>query len=134
MQILWVKVGGLWPLNTGGRLRSFHTVRELGRRHDVTVLTTHGAADDPAGLARELPMCRVTSLPASPPKQGSGRFAGALVRSWLSSRPVELDKWRLPALRGEVERALAGGAIDVCVADFLVSVPNVPAGTRTPVV
>src|SRR5262245_49063793 len=101
MRILWVKVGGLWPLNTGGRLRSFHLVRELARRHPVTVLTTHGPADDPAALARELPDCRVLSLPAAPAKKGSLRFAAALARSWVSSRPVELHKWYVPALRRE---------------------------------
>jgi hypothetical protein len=26
---LWVKVGGLWPLTTGGRLRSFHMLAEI---------------------------------------------------------------------------------------------------------
>ena len=50
MKIVWVKVGGLWPPETGGRLRSFHLVSELSRRHAVTLLTTHAGADDPASL------------------------------------------------------------------------------------
>jgi len=54
MRILWVKVGGLWPLNTGGRLRSFHILSELSRRHEITVLTTHGPQDDAEELARQL--------------------------------------------------------------------------------
>src|SRR5690606_32952276 len=29
LRILWVKVGGLWPANTGGRLRSYHIISEL---------------------------------------------------------------------------------------------------------
>ena len=32
MRILWVKIGGLWPLNMGGRLRSFHAIAELAKR------------------------------------------------------------------------------------------------------
>ena len=55
MRILWVKPGGLWPLDTGGRLRSFHLVAELSRRHRMTLLTTHGRADDPQGLAAAQP-------------------------------------------------------------------------------
>ena len=35
MKILWVKVGGLVPLDTGGKIRSFNILRELARRHDV---------------------------------------------------------------------------------------------------
>jgi hypothetical protein len=64
MRILWVKVGGLWPLTAGGRLRSFHLLSELSQRHRVVVLTTHGPGDDPQGLAAALPHCeRVVSIP-----------------------------------------------------------------------
>ena len=47
MHFLWIKPGGLWPLNTGGRLRSYNMLAELARRHEVTLLTTHGADEDP---------------------------------------------------------------------------------------
>lgn len=127
MRILWVKVGGLWPLNSGGRLRSVHTIAELTRRHRLTVVTTHGPQDDPAGLAARLAGAeRVISLPYAAPKHGSARFARALVRSWLSPLPVDAWKWRIPALRKEVARLLAAEPFDLCVTDFLVSVANVP--------
>jgi polysaccharide biosynthesis protein PslH len=135
MRILWVKVGGLWPLDTGGRLRSFHIIDELSRRHRLTVLTTHGPGDDPAGLARQLPRCeRVVSLPYALAKRESVRFAAALLRSWLSPLPVDLWKSRVPALRRDVARRLAAGEVDLCVADFLAATPNVPLEGRVPVV
>ena len=37
MRILWVKIGGLWPTNTGGRLRSFNILQELAREHEISV-------------------------------------------------------------------------------------------------
>ena len=136
MRILWVKVGGLWPLTTGGRLRSFHLVDQLSRRHDVTVLTTHGPEDDPSGLMARLSHCAaVRSVPYEIPRRESSRFALALVRSWPSPMPVDVWKCHVAALRDEVGRALRGGAVDVCVADFLAATPNVPfAGSRVPVV
>jgi polysaccharide biosynthesis protein PslH len=128
MRILWVKIGGLWPLNMGGRLRSFHTIAELAKRHRVTVLTTHGPADDPDGLQDHLRGCeRVVSVPYEIPKVGTGRFAVALARSWLSPYPVDLWKCRVPALQTLVREVLVGG-MDVCVADFLVAASNVPLG------
>ena len=51
MRILWLKVGGLWPTHTGGRLRTLHLISELARTHRVTVMTTHGPADRPDALA-----------------------------------------------------------------------------------
>lgn len=133
MRILWVKPGGLWPLNTGGRLRSFHLIAELSRRHRLTVLTTHSPADDPQGLASHLPACeRVASVPYTLPKIGTASFALAVARSWLSRYPADLWRWRPPQLRRQVRQSLAEG-FDLCVADFLVAMPNLPRTAFGPV-
>jgi glycosyltransferase involved in cell wall biosynthesis len=135
MRILWVKVGNLWPLNTGGRLRSFHTISELARRNPVIVLTTRGPGENPEDLAAELPHCEeIVSLPYEAPKQGSFGFAKALARSWLSPLPVDMWKWRIPAVKSAAERLIAEKNIDVCVADFLLAAANVPLDGPAPVV
>ena len=133
MRIVWVKVGGLWPLETGGRLRSFHLVSELSRRHAITLLTTHGRADDPGELARRLPRCEVVSFPFDIPKRTSAAFARALLRSWLSPLPVDLLKFRVPALAMEVRRRAEEGRLDLCVADFLSATVNVSLPGPLPV-
>jgi len=135
MRILWVKLGGIWPLNVGGRLRSFHILSGLSQRHRVTLLTTHRPGEDPDEAKKHLPQCeRVTSFPHDPPKAGSLAFAGALARSWTSSLPVDVMKWRVPALRAEVEWILGTGGADLCVADFLYAAANIPSDTSVPVV
>ncbi|HEX4299550.1 MAG TPA: glycosyltransferase family 4 protein [Gammaproteobacteria bacterium] len=135
MRILWVKVGGLWPPNTGGRLRSLNILSELARGHEVSVLTTHLPGEDPQELKRQLPHCRrVDSFPFAAPKFRDPRFPLTLARSWLSAMPVDVYKHRVPALRREVERRFGAGEVDLCVADFLVAAPNVPFGTTVPVV
>ena len=135
MRILWVKMGGLWPATTGGRVRSLRTISELAKRHTVTVLTTHGPGDDPDGLKQQLARCEnVTSLPFVPPKTGSPAFAAALARSWMSPDPVDLWKWRVPALREQVTHLMDSGEIDLCVTDFLFAAANVPTDTGVPVV
>ncbi|MGH9750055.1 MAG: glycosyltransferase [Candidatus Polarisedimenticolia bacterium] len=135
MRILWVKVGGLWPLDTGGRLRSFHILSELSRRHRVTLLTTHGPDDDPAGMTAALPDLEgVVSLPFVIPKRLSLRFAAALLRSWASPLPVDLRKFRCASLTRETRRRLASGEADLCVADFLSATVNVPHDGPVPLV
>jgi glycosyltransferase involved in cell wall biosynthesis len=134
MRILWVNVGGLWPLNTGGRQRSFNIVSELSRRHRVTLLTTHGPGDDHQTLAARLPHCEVVSVPYALPKRDSAAFAVSLLRSWFSTLPVTLWKWRIPALQKEVFRRMTPAMTDVCVMDFLYAVPNIPLETRVPTV
>lgn len=135
LRILWVKVGGLWPVNTGGRLRSFHLLQQLSQRHDISVITTHHPAEDQAELARHLPQCRlVTSVPHESVKRNSPRFLLMLLRSWFSALPVDLYKGRVREVHTLVARALDSGNFDLCVADFLFAVPNVPLGGPVPVV
>src|SRR5205823_6594364 len=124
----------LWPVNTGGRIRSFHMLRELSHRHEVTLLTTHGPSEDPRALEAALPRCEVVSVPWALAKRGSARFALALVRSWLSSLPVDLYKARVPALGREIERRLANERVDLIVADFLLATPNVTRAAAPPTV
>ena len=85
MRVLWVKVGGLWPKNTGGRLRSFHILSELSRRHRVTVITTHGPDEDPDALRRELPW-RLTPLYVA--VQIAGAWLGALLAHAMFALPL----------------------------------------------
>jgi glycosyltransferase involved in cell wall biosynthesis len=135
MRLLWIKMGGLWPATSGGRIRSLLTLSNLSAHHQVTVVTTHGPDDDPIGLTRRLPHCRrVVSFPFAAPKAGSAAFVRALAGSWLSRYPVDLWKWRLPAMRELVRRLLAEEQFDICIADFLVSAANLPQSTPVPVV
>jgi glycosyltransferase involved in cell wall biosynthesis len=132
LNILWVKVGGLWPVDRGGRRRSFEIVRALAARHQVTLLTTHGPDEDEEGLRAALAPARCISVPAEVAKQGSPGFVAALARSWLSELPVDLWRWHVPAFAAEVARRSDGA--DVCVCDFLASAPNLPARAHRPVV
>ena len=90
MRLLWIKMGGLWPATSGGRIRSLQTLSHLSTRHQVTVLTTHGPDDDPTGLVRRLPDCRrVLSLPFAAPKSGSPRsFAHWRARGCLAIQSI----------------------------------------------
>ena len=114
MRILWVKMGGLWPSTTGGRVRSLQIVSALSRHHRVTLVTTHGPGDDPEGLARQLPDCQqVVSIPYDVPKRGSSAFPLTLARSWFSSYPVDLWKWRVAEVRERVQALVEKDRIDV---------------------
>lgn len=134
MRILWVKVGGLWPATSGGRVRSLKTISELSKRHRVTVVTTHGAENDAEGLARQLSCARIISIPHAVPKKNSVRFPLVVLRSWLSPYPVDLWKWRAARVYRQVNDLTRSETIDLCVADFLVSAANVPSGGAVPVV
>src|SRR5438105_13493532 len=39
MKILWLNAGLLLPLDKGGKLRTWHVLRHLAERHDITYLS-----------------------------------------------------------------------------------------------
>jgi len=81
-----------------------------------------------------LPACdRIDSIPYALPKQGTMRFAGDVAGSWASPYPADLWRWRIPAVRARIREHLAEG-VDLCVADFLVAMPNLPTPVGVPVV
>ncbi len=135
LRILWVKVGGLWPAHSGGRLRSFHVIKELSRRHHVSVITTHSPGESEEALSAQLPDCRqVRSLPYHAAKRDSWRFIISLMVSWLGRLPVDLYRHRIKVLRDEVGCMLEEKNFDLCVVDFLTAVPNLPSSMDIPVI
>lgn len=135
MRILWVKIGGLWPANSGGRLRSFHLLAELSHQHELTVVTTRLPDESHEQLVQQLPRCqRVLSLPYTPAKYGTAAFLACLLRSWFSPLPVDLCKNRVAGVSSIVSALLAQESFDICVADFLAALPNLPARMAVPVV
>jgi polysaccharide biosynthesis protein PslH len=116
-------------------VRSLQIVSALSRQHRVTLVTTHGPGDDPEGLARRLPDCQqVISIPYDVPKRGSSAFPLTVARSWFSSYPVDLWKWRVAEVRDRVHELVARDHIDIVVSDFLFAAANVPLGAGAPVV
>jgi glycosyltransferase involved in cell wall biosynthesis len=109
-------------------------IAELSQRHRVSVITTRPPADESTGLRTRLPGCAgIDAVPYTLPKQGTARFALAVARSWASPYPADLWRWRIPAVRARIRERLGEG-VDLCVADFLVAMPNLPSRTTTPIV
>ncbi len=109
-------------------------IDELSRRHRVGLVTTHQPADDRAGLVSRLPACeQIDSIPYALPKRGTPRFAVGVAGSWASPYPADLWRWRIPAVRARIRQRMMQG-VDLCVADFLVAMPNLPGHSAVPIV
>jgi len=79
MRILWLKSDLLLPLDKGGRLRTWHLMRHLARRHDITYLSfAEGAADGMHEVAE-----RVVTVPRS--DAAKARCASTLMPPCTSS-------------------------------------------------
>src|SRR5215831_7124623 len=134
MKILWVKAGKLWPVDTGGKIRSFNILRQLARTHQVTLLSYYGGERDPqyeTEIAQQLPEAH-TIYTAAP--EGTVAQSIDYVLRLPSAAPYAVKKFAHPRVRDEVARRLKDGSAEVAVCDFLSASLNFPDTSPTPVV
>ena len=133
MKILWVKAGKLWPVDTGGKIRSFNILRHLGRKHQVTTLSYYGGDRDTgyeSDIARELPGAQTIYTAA--PESTAAQSVDYILRL-PAAAPYAVKKFTHPKVQREVKRRLSDGSADVAVCDFLSASLNFPDSSPTPV-
>ena len=85
LQVLFITEFLPWPLNTGGRIRTYHLLRQVALRHEVT-LVTQEPLGDPEGEERiRALVSRLYSVPMKP--QSFIRKTLAAAFSLASARP-----------------------------------------------
>jgi len=126
VKILWVKAGGLVPLDSGGKIRSYNILRELARNHAVTFFSFYAAHtnDQHPALKNvfEQVVCTPLSLPA--PKSFSEMLGYS--RNVFSLKPYNLMKYCRTEARFALDSLLRHSNFDVIVCDFLTPAPIVP--------
>jgi glycosyltransferase involved in cell wall biosynthesis/peptidoglycan/xylan/chitin deacetylase (PgdA/CDA1 family) len=135
MKILWVKAGKLFPVDTGGKIRSYNILRRLAAANDVTFLSYYGGRRD---RAYEREVCE--RLPGTKVLYTAARDATTFERSleYLRRLPCRAPFGVTKFTSREVERLLLAwldeGRFDVAVCDFLGPTLNFPPKSSTPVV
>jgi len=127
MRILWLNAGLLLPLDKGGRLRTWHLMRHLARRHDISYISFCDPNDSPEhreGM-REV-ATRLVTIPRTDPPKGTAAFYADAARYVLDAAPYAVAKYRSPEYRDAVRRLLDESTFDAVVSDFLTPVVNLP--------
>ena len=132
MKILWVKSGGLLPLDTGGKIRSYSLLRELARREDVSVFTYYPRLEaDPHECLRDF--CReVFLLPLALPARASVADMLAYARNVFTSLPYPMVKYGRPEVAARLRQLLATRSYDAIICDFLLTAAVIPWEVRCP--
>jgi sugar transferase (PEP-CTERM/EpsH1 system associated) len=126
MKILWIKAGGLVPLDTGGKIRSYQILRELSRRHDVTFFTSY--AEHPNDIHGELDdiFARVICYPLRLPRSRSFGHLTHYARGFFSRHPHQLVRHRSTQATLGLRHLLEKEKFDVVVCDFLAAAGMIP--------
>jgi sugar transferase (PEP-CTERM/EpsH1 system associated) len=126
LKILWVKAGGLLPLDTGGKIRSYHMLGKLSCRHDVTFFTFYAehANDSHGELGRLFTRVISYSLPVSRSKS-FGDLAN-YARHFFSGQPYQIVKYCQAKVAVALRELLKRETFDLIVCDFLVAAGIIP--------
>ena len=123
MKLLWLNANLLLPLDKGGKLRTWHLMRQLAKRHDITYLSFEDPDERPEHRGGMREVCReLVTVPRTDPPKGTVRFYADAARYLLDSTPYAIAKYRSPAyaarletlrrqarLRGVLRRSRLGG-------------------------
>jgi polysaccharide biosynthesis protein PslH len=132
MKILWVKAGGLVPVDTGGKIRSYNILRELAQRHSVTFFSFYGAHDNDTHADLKNVFDRVVCVPLAlpaPKSLGEVRDYGVHL---LSNQPYGITKFCRRSVRLKLEALLKQETYDVIVCDFVAAAGVIPWHWPTP--
>jgi sugar transferase (PEP-CTERM/EpsH1 system associated) len=127
MRILWLKSDLLLPLDKGGKLRTWHLMRHLARRHEITYLSFRDPAQPQADVdgMREV-ADRVETVTRTDPPKGSWRFWADAALHLADPLPYAVAKYRSAAFRERLRALLARERFDLVVCDFLFPAVNLP--------
>ena len=127
MKILWLNAGLLLPLDKGGKLRTWHVMRRLARRHEITFLSFSDATQTTADREGMREVCtRLETVPRTDAAKGTARFYMNAAGYLLDPAPYAVANYRSAAYAAKVRSLLAGTRFDAVVCDFLPPIVNLP--------
>lgn len=128
MNILWVYTELLHPIDKGGKIRTFNTLRELKRDHHVTYLALDDGTAAPDAAERAAEYCdELIRIPFRTRAKFSPAFYAEVLRNLASPLPFFAQKWKSEPMRRAIAERLARGDVDVLVCDFVTPSVNLPA-------
>ncbi len=127
MKILWLNAGLLLPLDKGGKLRTWHLMRHLAARHDITYLSFSDPGQTHADRVGMREVCsRLETVPRTDAPKGTVRFYADAARHALDPAPYAVAKYRSTAYHERLDALLARTRYDAVVCDFLPPAINLP--------
>ena len=132
MKVLWVKSGSLVPPDTGGKIRSYNLIRELARKHEVTLFTFYTPHEGDKHAELEKFCSRVINAPINLPEaRGFGEAVG-YARNLFSLRPYTMAKYCKPSVARALRELVSKQDFDVILCDFLFSADVIPWDSPRP--
>ena len=133
MKLLWLNAGLLLPLDKGGKLRTWHVMRHVARRHEITYLSFEDSSATAAEREGMREVCReLLTVPRTEQPKGTLGFYARAARYVVDRVPYAVANYRSGAYRQQVDRLLRERQFDTVVCDFLPPAVNLPDALPCP--
>lgn len=132
MRIFWIKQGPLLPLDSGGKIRTWNILKELGKQNEVTALSFFPTHVRAAHQGAERHLKRLIEMPVDMPVKYSLRYRLAYLRNLVSPVPYVVRQYGIPQVRDHVSKLLEREGFDVVICDFLFPCLNLPDSAPYP--
>ena len=133
MRILWVKADKLLPVQNGGNIRTYHVLRYLSTRHELTFYSYYGGEPDldyERELQRQLPGAVAV---CTGKRELSGAARGLDYLAHLSAQaPYAVSRFAHAPVQKQIQAWFREGRFDVAVCDFLDAAVNFPGCLNIP--
>jgi glycosyltransferase involved in cell wall biosynthesis len=132
MKIFWIKQGPLFPLDSGGKIRTWNILKLLAARHELTVLTFFPSYLPASCEIPKRSLNRLISMPIEMPKKYSLAYRLDYLRKLCSPVPYVVRQYGIPAVRARVVELLEQETFDLVICDFLFPSLNLPTKKQCP--
>jgi glycosyltransferase involved in cell wall biosynthesis len=133
MRILWVKADKLLPVQNGGNIRTYHVLRYLSARQELTFYSYYGGTPDP-DYERELQRQLPGAVAVCTGKRAlSGAARGLDYLAHLSAQPpYAVSRFAHAKVQKQLQAWFREQRFDVAVCDFLDAAVNFPGSLNIP--
>ena len=133
MKILWVKAGGVLPLDTGGKIRSYQILKHLAATNSVSLFTFYPEhSDDQHFQLREI-LEEVICCPLRIPLEARGfRDQTAYFSNLLTLQPYSIAKYSDRVTARKLSELVGNRNYDVLICDFVFAGGDFPWQTSHP--
>lgn len=121
-----------WPLDGGGQIKSYHTLRVLSHRFDITLLALIRRPEEAENLAPLRALCSFVQTVLLP--RSRQRDVAAAAKAVLTRRSFLIGRDNVPAMHVAVAEALAAESHVAVHVDHLQMTQFVPPGVGVPVI
>ncbi len=135
MRVMWLKYGELLPVDTGGKLRSYHLLRQLQEHVDLTFVSyadRRHTPGYPARIAEELPGSRFIAAGDLPGWRE--RSVRPVLTSLRTGAPLNVTRFTSGEVSRQVAEWLEREHFDLLLCDFLTPSLCLPAPLPVPLI